>query len=59
VGVVHRLHQQSKRSLQLLDYSLCQIREANGRVQVVDVFCEFGDAFCVGLSLKPEAFGGQ
>ena len=55
MGVVDRLDKETKSTLELLDDSLDERWEAQVWVLVVDVLCELGNIFSVGLSLELEA----
>lgn len=55
VGVVHRLHEQTKGTLELLDDRLGELHEAEVRVLIVDVFGELGNGLGIGLRLELEA----
>ncbi|KAI6754186.1 hypothetical protein HG530_012700 [Fusarium avenaceum] len=57
MGVVDRLDEKTVSTLELLDDSLGKVGEANGRVLVVDVLGELGNALSVGLGLELEALG--
>jgi hypothetical protein len=57
MGVVDGLDEKTVSTLELLDDSLGQVGETNGRVLVVDVLCELGNALSVGLSLELETLG--
>ena len=57
MGVVDGLDEKTVSTLELLNDSLGQVGEANGRVLVVDVLCELGNALSVGLSLELETLG--
>jgi len=59
VGVVHRLEQQSKGALKLLNDCLGQDGEFNVWVLVVKVLGELGDALGIGLGLETEALALQ
>lgn len=56
VGKMHRLHEQTKSTLQLLDDRLGQLDEAEIRVLIVNVLGQLRNGLCVGLGLKLEAF---
>jgi hypothetical protein len=57
MGVVDGLDEKTISTLELLDDSLGKVGEANGRVLVVDVLGELGNALSVGLGLELEALG--
>jgi hypothetical protein len=57
MGVVDGLDEKTVSTLELLDDSLGQVGEANGRVLVVDVLGELGNALSVGLGLELETLG--
>ncbi|CAF3449092.1 unnamed protein product [Fusarium graminearum] len=57
MGVVDGLDEETVSTLELLDDSLGQVGEADGRVLVVDVLGELGNALSVGLGLELETLG--
>lgn len=59
MGVVDRLHQQAKCTLELLDDGLCQDCEFNVGVLVIKVLGQFGNALGIGLGLESETLGLQ
>lgn len=57
MGVVDGLDEKTVSTLELLDDSLGQVGETDGRVLVVDVLGELGNALSVGLGLELETLG--